>query len=313
MTMNRIQAPQQRAVGGLATPQVGMANPMAMTPQQQMALFAMYEEQARMMAQILSPQQQQQMLHGMKPNGGTFPGPQTGKSLFDRVQAKPRHNSSNFQTRQQNGNDSQSGAAMGNAASARDVDMDQDGTQTSRPAPSSTMCTYNLACTRADCHFVHQSPAAPPGVAIDMTDECSFGAACMNRKCVGKHPSPAKKAAHKAEMDCKFYPNCTNPVCPFRHPSTPPCRNGADCTVPNCTFSHSTVACKFNPCLNPACPFKHAEGQKRGAFEDKVWIGAQEGREHVSERKFVDDENADEELIVPDKSDGGQDAIDVVS
>jgi hypothetical protein len=38
---------------------------MQMTPQQQMQLFAMYEEQARMMSQILSPQQQQMFMPGM--------------------------------------------------------------------------------------------------------------------------------------------------------------------------------------------------------------------------------------------------------
>jgi len=61
--------------------------------------------------------------------------------------------------------------------------------------------------------------------------------------------------------------------------------------------------CKFNPCLNPSCTFKHVEGQKRGKFEDKVWT-ADGVKEHVSERKFVD-ENAPEELIVPGTSEGG--------
>jgi len=199
-------------------------------------------------------------------------------------------------------------SGIGQTTTNGDIDMEPNDRETTKPNPSTTMCTFNLACTRADCHFVHQSPAAPPGISIDMTDECSFGAACLNRKCVGRHPSPAKRTAHKAEMDCKFYPNCTNPVCPFKHPDTPPCRNGADCTVPNCKFVHNTVPCKFNPCLNPACPFKHAEGQKRGAFEDKVWIGGQE-REHVSERKFVDEDILEEELILPVAA---EEAIDTI-
>lgn len=308
--MSRNQAPVRQA-GGPVMAQGGMGNPVvAMSPQQQMALFAMYEEQARMMAQILSPQQQLQMFPNqaaLNPNGVT-PSPQAGKSLFDRVQGKPRQNNGNTAKRPQFTASSQPGTKAENVDPNADTDMDQY-SEISKLDPSTTMCTYNLACTRADCHFVHQSPAAPPGIAIDMTDECSFGAACMNRKCVGRHPSPAKKIAHKAEMDCRFYPNCTNPVCPFRHPSTPPCRNGADCTVPDCKFSHSTVACKFNPCLNPACPFKHADGQKRGAFEDKVWIGGQDGRDHVSDRKFVDDENVEEDLILPTKSE----AIDAIS
>jgi len=50
--------------------------------------------------------------------------------------------------------------------------------------------------------------------------------------------------------------------------------------------------------MNPGCTFKHEEGQKRGKFEDKVWVA----KEHVSERKFVDDEGKPEELIIPGSS-----------
>lgn len=53
--------------------------------------------------------------------------------------------------------------------------------------------------------------------------------------------------------------------------------------------------------MNPACPFKHVEGQKRGKFEDKVWVAGE--KEHVSERKFVD-EDGTEELIKPEEEEG---------
>lgn len=49
--------------------------------------------------------------------------------------------------------------------------------------------------------------------------------------------------------------------------------------------------------MNPNCPYKHAEGQK-GAFPDKVWT-ADQNKPRVSERKFVSDEDAAEELIKP--------------
>lgn len=55
--------------------------------------------------------------------------------------------------------------------------------------------------------------------------------------------------------------------------------------------------------MNPACAFKHVEGQKRGKFDDKVWV-ADSAKEHVSERKFVD-ENGVEELIIPGASEAG--------
>ena len=56
--------------------------------------------------------------------------------------------------------------------------------------------------------------------------------------------------------------------------------------------------CRFNPCLNPSCSFKHVDGQKRGKFEDKVWT-ADGSKQHVSERKFVDEDESVEELIIP--------------
>jgi len=180
--------------------------------------------------------------------------------------------------------------------------MDMELTPVSEPTSPDTICKYNLACTNKDCKFAHQSPVAPPGTTIDVKDICSFGAACKNRKCTARHPSPAQKVAHQTELDCKFFPNCTNPNCPFRHPSMPLCRNGADCTTPNCKFTHVKTPCKFNPCLNPTCPFKHEEGQKRGKFDDKVWVAGE--KEHVSERKFVDEDQG-EELIKPEPTDAG--------
>ena len=234
---------------------------------------------------------------------GYPPQQQNGRSLFDRVQNNTqRPQNHNFRKGLQNskfGEQQQQTQAEG-PSSSMDVEMSQEKTDSLSP---DTTCKFNLACTNKDCKFAHQSPAAPPGTAIDVSDVCSFSAACKNRKCTGRHPSPAQKIAHQTELDCKFFPNCTNPRCPFRHPSMPLCRNGADCTTPNCKFTHIKTMCKFNPCLNPTCTFKHVEGQKRGKFEDKVWV-ADSAKEHVSERKFVNEDGA-EELIVPGASDAG--------
>ena len=297
-----------------------------MTSQQQMQLFAMWEEQARMMSQILSPQQQQIFAPGMvQPainpafrNGVPLQSQQPGRSLFERVEAKPQRQDNHFIRRpQQNGgtfqplnqqdatmsNDTQQNSMNGNPSSSMEVESSQ--TNSAEPSPD-TICKFNLTCTKKDCPFAHQSPAAPPGTTIDVSDHCPFGAACKNRKCVARHPSPAQKVTHQAEQECRFFPNCTNSSCPFRHPTMPMCRNGADCTRTDCKFTHVKTMCRFNPCLNPACPYKHIEGQKRGAFNDKVWVadGGQE-REHVSERKFIDDETAEEELIVPESQANG--------
>ena len=284
---------------------------MQMTPQQQMQLMAMYEEQARMFSQIFSPQQQQNLMPGMAPPGmnAGFPNPnqQPGRSLFERVEGAPQRQNGNFDKRpQQNGggfqppikhDDAASKATSGDISSSMEVESSQN----NPPEPSpETICKFNLKCTKQDCSYAHQSPVAPPGTTIDVNDVCPFGAACKNRKCVGRHPSPAQKVGHQSEQDCKFFPNCVNPKCPFRHPTMPMCRNGADCKREGCMFTHVRTMCKFNPCLNADCPYKHAEGQQRGKFGDKVWTADGGEKEHVSERKFIDDEMAEEELIVPD-------------
>lgn len=286
---------------------------MQMTPQQQMQLFAMYEQQARMMSEILSPQQQQAFMPGINAspsnpaflNGVPVQPQQPSRSLFERVERKPQGPSNNFNRHlQQNGATFQSKPEQGTEMANNDISssMEVDSSQVTHTELSpDTICKYNLKCTKPDCIFAHQSPAAPPGTTIDVNDHCPFGAACKNRKCVARHPSPAQKSSHQSEQDCRFYPHCTNAKCPFRHPTAPMCRNGADCTKPGCKYTHVKTMCKFNPCLNPVCPYKHEEGQKRGAFNDKVWKaeGSQE-REHVSERKFVvGDDGGEEELIVP--------------
>lgn len=287
----------------------GMNNGWGMMPPQpsQFDMMAMLEQQQLMIQQMMAQQQ-----GGMMPNGQ----PPNSKSLFERVQ-KPPHN--NFRGRggarggQHNGhynNDHISHQnpqhpSEGSSSEKADTDMTSGAAATTQLSPEETMCKYNLACTNRECKFAHQSPVAPPGITVDVKDVCTFGAACKNRKCVGRHPSPASKIAHQSEQDCKFFPNCTNPRCPFRHPAMPPCRNGGECKVPNCKFTHVKTACRFRPCTNRFCPFSHEEGQ-RGTFHDKVWVAGEEGGQHVSERKFVD-ENAKEETVLPDTQMGGGD------
>ena len=251
-----------------------------------------------------------------------------GKSLFDRVEGRPQKSNSHFSHSRPYSNASHvphrpktQDTEMNDATKSMEVESSHHQTGTTmtsstneHTSPEEVPCKFNLKCTKVDCPFAHQSPAAPPGTTIDPTDPCPFAAACQNRKCTARHPSPAQKKTHQAEQDCKFFPNCTNAHCPFRHPTMPMCRNGADCTREGCKFTHVQTACKFNPCLNPSCVFKHEAGQKRGTFGDKVWKagedrnGADEqaGRAHVSERKFVDDDG-EEELIIA----GGTTEVDV--
>ncbi|KAL9635026.1 MAG: hypothetical protein Q9204_002771 [Flavoplaca sp. TL-2023a] len=307
---------------GAGGPGGGMAGPlMNATPQQQMALLAMLEEQARMMSQIFTPQRQSFSQGIPEPaiNPNFRPGPhmqnqQPDRSLFERVERPSNRPNGDFNKRQQNslaGFQPRKQQSNGVAENGRDLangditsSMEVESSQKSQSEPSSdTICKFNLKCTKQDCPFAHQSPAAPPGITMDLSSGCPFGARCQNRKCVMRHPSPSQNPAHNTTEDCRFFPNCTNPTCPFRHPTSmptmPSCRFGDKCTRPGCKFKHSTVTCKFNPCLNPACPYQHAEGQQKGVFGDKVWTAdGDQQKEHVSERKFIDD-NETEELVVP--------------
>lgn len=257
---------------------------MQMSPENQMQIMSMLEEQARMMSQLMPG-------FGSPAINPSFQKGQAGRPLGDRVQRPGR------------GGRFQKGRPKQRQEGA-DVDMDTSMSGEQDESNPDSVCRFNLRCTRNDCPFAHQSPAAPEGTSIDPADVCSFGAACKNRKCTGRHPSPAVKSAHQAEEMCRFYPHCTNKFCHFKHPSMPLCRNGADCKTEGCKFTHVQTACKFNPCMNPTCPYKHAEGQ-RGAFNDKVWTP--NSGTHVSERKFVDSEEGTEELIKPEAStDGSQ-------
>ena len=282
-----IQAGLMGSMGGAppgALP--GMPGPNGMPPWGMMSeqpssaeLMNLLQQQSHMMQQISS----QMMSQGN--NGFNRHGRYRGQ---DRKWGRGGHHQHGHQTAK----------APTGGEGGEDVDM--GGAKNESTNPDDQICKFNLKCTNKDCRFVHQSPAAPPNITIDLQDVCNFGAACKNWKCVGRHPSPAARLAHQSEQDCKFFPNCQNPRCPFRHPSMPLCRNGANCTTPNCKFTHVKTKCKFTPCLNPNCAFQHEDGQQ-GGFKDKVWT-ADSAKEHVSERKFVNDQE-NEEMVMAEGTD----------
>ncbi|KAH8880684.1 hypothetical protein GQ53DRAFT_522698 [Thozetella sp. PMI_491] len=290
--------PPMNGMNGMG-PMNGPMNGGFMMGNGQTELLAMMEQQGRMIQEMQQQLMTQQTSGGQR---GGFNG--RGRSLFERT-SRGHGNRRGGAGHQFNGKSDKTDTD----GQTEDVEMGQG--KTEPPNPEETICKFNLRCTNKDCKFAHQSPAAPPGVTIDVKDVCTFGAACKNRKCVGRHPSPATKTAHQGEQDCKFFPNCTNPHCPFRHPAMPPCRNGGECKVPNCKFTHVKTMCKFNPCTNRFCPFTHEDGQ-RGTFQDKVWTADQGKKKHVSDRKFVD-ENAQEDLILPETDMDAEQAHDIIA
>ncbi|KAI0515301.1 hypothetical protein F5B22DRAFT_636584 [Xylaria bambusicola] len=293
--MNNRAAGISAGLNQMANSMPGMAGPpnmngmndmswMMQSGPQQEQIFQLLQQQNQMMAQL-----QQQLSQQNQNNNG-----RPGRSLFDRTQNPRGGRRGGHHMNGPRSLHTGSPKPPDNNAEGEDVDMSQG--KPEPPNPETTICKFNLACTNKECKFAHQSPAAPPNTTVDVTDVCSFGAACKNWKCVGRHPSPATKRAHQNEQECKFYPNCTNPHCPFKHPDMPPCRNGGDCNVEGCKFTHLQTMCKFKPCKNRYCPFKHEEGQ-RGTFPDKVWT-TEGAKNHVSERHFID-QNGAEELIIP--------------
>lgn len=246
----------QRMMNGRPAQNMMPQQPGGLNPQQQMQFLQMMEMQSQMMAQMFNGQPPNMRNPQQQQRGG-------GKSLFDRVDKRQNGAAKNNRQHIHNG-------GMGNGDGTMEMDTTAEDGTTARKAPFDTLCYFNDKCTNATCPYAHQSPAAPPGTAVDLSDRCSFGPACQNKKCAGKHPSPAQRRQHASEAECKFYPDCTNPNCPFSHPNVPRCRNGADCATPGCTFAHSKINCRYPTCTMPNCPYKHTEGQKR-KFEDKVW------------------------------------------
>ena len=291
---NQMQNPMMQAA------QQGQFNPM--NPQQQMEFMAMMEQQARMLAQFM-PGMAQPGMNGSPQNG------QNGRSMFDRVDRG--RGGMNIRGRGRGGanqNNSRKSSEIAEdgaeAQTSTDTPMDTDNSASKDPA--TTICYFNLRCLNKECPYAHQSPSAPLGTEIDLTETCQFGAACKNTACHGKHPSPAQIAAHKAEQECRFFPNCTNANCQFKHPSMPLCSFGASCNNKDCKFTHLKTKCKYNPCTNARCPFTHDAGQSR-TMSQFTWTKDQaeqpqqpqqqrEGEfDHVSNRKFVVE--GEEELI----------------
>jgi len=277
----------------------GFQQPMiGMDPNTVQQMMAMMEQQAQMMAQLASGnmpgfQQQQQQPGQFKSNG---------RSLFDRVDKRGGKQGHGQDRRQHNSGQAQGqqDTVMGGEDNQQPKEDGADGAEKPQRDSSQVMCRFNLRCTNVDCPYAHQSPAAPQGIAVDTTVECAHGVACKNHRCSSRHPSPAKKFAHQAQIECKFGPRCQNPTCPFSHPDKGACKNGADCNVPECPYWHNPVTCKFPECTNPKCPFKHNEGQKKAPYRNNSLILNGEKKDHVSERKFVENEG-EEELILPGK------------
>jgi hypothetical protein len=124
-------------------------------------------------------------------------------SLFERIQAPPDLNED---------------SVMDTTAGETD---DQWGGSGKGEKLEEVPCKFGTACTKLECPFGHPTPAHTGKPTVYTSGEkCPFGIGCKNRKCTGSHPSPASapnfSTRGKIDQDCKFFPNCTNPTCPFK-------------------------------------------------------------------------------------------------
>lgn len=202
-----------------------------MTPQQQMAFYQMYQQQQQMIGSFangpLPP-----------PPPAAFPGPMGGVPLVGRAIVPPPTAAPTGDAYANNL--SQPQRATGNSLFDRihapadptaesGMDMIEDKKEEWTGAVESEKleevpCKFGMGCTKPDCPFGHPTPAAAGKATQYISGEkCPFGAGCKNRKCTGSHPSPASApgypggwSASKIDQDCKFFPNCSNPACPFK-------------------------------------------------------------------------------------------------
>ncbi len=161
---------------GLANMAAGFGGPGAMNPVMngmppmngnfmmgngQTELLAMMEQQGRMI------QEMQNQLMFQHQNGGNNRGGghnARGRSLFERT-SRPQGNRRGGAQHQFNNQSETKTEADGQS---EDVDMGQGKAESANP--EETVCKWNLRCTNKECKFAHQSPAAPPGVTVDVKD-----------------------------------------------------------------------------------------------------------------------------------------------
>lgn len=212
-----------------------------MNPQQQMAFFQMYQQQSQMMGPYMppggrgfgppiGPNGQPMLMGGEDAYGNNFVVPlraPPGPSLFERIENPPDMQSQNRFDNNHNGFRNNHNGTNNSEQDAVDETMEEGTGDESSGKPEETPCLYGTHCTKADCIYGHPPPAAAafggPKRTYISGEKCPFGAGCKNRKCTGSHPSPAsakttggKLGAAKIDQDCKFFPNCTNPSCPFK-------------------------------------------------------------------------------------------------
>ncbi|KAI8142187.1 hypothetical protein BJV82DRAFT_615871 [Fennellomyces sp. T-0311] len=201
-----------------------------------------------------------------------------------------------------------------------------------KPAASShkvERCKYWPSCSQGEsCQFFHPKTICPD------FPHCSKPAI----ECMFIHPEvamqqppvmpPVQTMLMKRPIPCKFYPYCTNPMCPFMHPEEPagappvavpvkrvpiPCKMGDQCKRPGCHFMHpgdkespvSEILCKYDgSCTRPGCFYKHTVPPVTFTPGNKSLILNKKESESTSERQFsVAEDSVVERIVLGESAD----------
>ncbi|KAI8905344.1 hypothetical protein DFJ77DRAFT_479157 [Powellomyces hirtus] len=173
-------------------------------------------------------------------------------------------------------------------------------------------CRFGPACTRPNCAFSHPYSRGGPrgrGGAYSARGgyNAGYGAA---------PPRGGAAASHLAKVQCRFYPSCSNPACPYFHPvpktlgPAGAARRGSTPQQPT-----TTEVCKYEPlCSREGCKYTHPSRQPSsetgmykskkfqepieqplpsmpqpvgvpGAWKNRTWVA--NNKPHISDRNFA--------------------------
>ncbi|KAI9270647.1 hypothetical protein BDA99DRAFT_502356 [Phascolomyces articulosus] len=210
-------------------------------------------------------------------------------------------------------------------------------------------CKYWPSCSQGEkCSYFHPKTICPdfPNCS-KLASECMFihpetsSSAQQQQQQLPQQPimmQPIPTMPMKRPIPCKFFPYCTNPMCPFIHPEQPvavssptatagtvpsaaavpvkrvpiPCKMGDQCKRPGCYFTHpgdadtnpvSEILCKYDgACTRPGCYYKHTVPPQpfTGGHRSLVL----NKNDSISERQFsVADESVVERIVLGESAD----------
>jgi len=189
--------------------------------------------------------------------------PPTAKKQFDRSRLGPRVNDI----------DSDSPRELSDSLVTSSVDdLNQTVELSKSPDPDSApvkvRCRFWPNCELGDsCRYHHPTVMCRVFPKCKFGDNCAyihppckFGAQCLNIACVYSHAHAKGRRASlplstPKQQRCMFFPNCSNPVCPFLHVKMP-CRFGSRCMKKQCEYDHSGIETPPPSAPTAANPFK---------------------------------------------------------